>query len=331
MDVDRQVVCGKAWNSSQLHWPSGLCPSLRVKSPVPRSGGVGPNDSTGKSSDQILARRQARALRAGFAAVKAARDRRFAHGAKLMAHRRLNAGSSVARLYGNDNTATAAVFRDGAKAAHKRGFDRRSRNRLIAAAYEQSRPRATMPEFIIDFGSAGVPAEPDGRLHGPAFQRNHAAIWSAMEDFLRDASGDVLELGSGTGQHIADFARRTPQLTWWPSDIIPAHLASIEAWRRDAKLPNLRAPQRIDLDQFRLALSAGGGQPCRHALHQRAAHRPLARCRKPCSPAPGVNCAMAARCSSMARSNATAPIPRRTMRLSMPVCAPRIRNGACAT
>jgi hypothetical protein len=105
-----------------------------------------------------------------------------------------------------------------------------------------------MAEFIADFAKAGVPKEPDGRLHGPAFARNHAAIWSAMDDFLHDADGDALELASGTGEHIADFARRTPRLTWWPSDIVPAHLASIEAWRRDAKLPNLHAPQRIDLD-----------------------------------------------------------------------------------
>ncbi len=104
-----------------------------------------------------------------------------------------------------------------------------------------------MPKFVTDFRNAGQPPEPDGRLHGPAFQRNHSAIWSAMAAFLRAQSGDVLELGSGTGQHIAEFARRAPQLTWWPSDIFPAHLASIDAWRHHAGLHNLRAPQRIDL------------------------------------------------------------------------------------
>jgi SAM-dependent methyltransferase len=104
-----------------------------------------------------------------------------------------------------------------------------------------------MAQFISDYGKAGVPKEPDGRLHGPAYERNRAPIWSAMAAFLADQSGDVLELGSGTGQHVTDFARRAPQLTWWPSDIVPAHLASIDAWRREAGLANLRAPQRIDL------------------------------------------------------------------------------------
>jgi SAM-dependent methyltransferase len=104
-----------------------------------------------------------------------------------------------------------------------------------------------MAEFVVDFGKSGAPAAPDGRLDGPAFHRNHEAIWSAITVFLSAQTGDVLELGSGTGQHIAEFARRTPSLTWWPSDTYPSHLASIEGWRRHAGLANLRVPQRIDL------------------------------------------------------------------------------------
>jgi SAM-dependent methyltransferase len=106
---------------------------------------------------------------------------------------------------------------------------------------------AVMAEFVVEFGKSGTPPAPDGRLDGPAFHRNHDAIWSAIDGFLSKQNGNVLELGSGTGQHIAEFARLTPDLTWWPSDIYPSHLASIEAWRRHAGLANLRAPQRIDL------------------------------------------------------------------------------------
>ena len=103
-----------------------------------------------------------------------------------------------------------------------------------------------MPQFVVDFGSLGKTPE-EGRLDAPAFHRNHEAIWGAIAEFMAGARGDVLEVGSGTGQHAADFARRTPQLTWWPSDILPSHLASIEGWRRQAGLANLREPQRIDL------------------------------------------------------------------------------------
>ncbi len=104
-----------------------------------------------------------------------------------------------------------------------------------------------MSKFVVEYGHVGKPPEPDGRLDGPAFHRNHDAIWSAMAGFLATQAGDVLELGSGTGQHAAAFAERSPRLTWWPSDIYPSHLASIAAWRSHAGLANLQAPQRIDL------------------------------------------------------------------------------------
>lgn len=113
-------------------------------------------------------------------------------------------------------------------------------------ALSPTRPVATMAKFVVEFGKE-LPPTPDGRLDGPAFHRNHDVIWSAIARFLSEQSGDVLELGSGTGQHAVEFARRSPNLVWWPSDIYPSHLGSIDAWRRHAGLANLRAPQRIDL------------------------------------------------------------------------------------
>lgn len=106
-----------------------------------------------------------------------------------------------------------------------------------------------MAKFVVDFRKLGQEPAPDGRLDGPAFHRNHEAIWSAIGGFLSEARGDVLELGSGTGQHAMTYAARTPALTWWPSDISPSHLASIAAWRAEARLANLVAPQRIDLSR----------------------------------------------------------------------------------
>ena len=104
-----------------------------------------------------------------------------------------------------------------------------------------------MVKFVVDFAKTGTPPASDGRLDAPAFHRNHEAIWSAIAEFLDAQAGDVLEIGSGTGQHVVTFARRTPQLAWWPSDIFPSHLASIDAWREHEGLANVRAPQRIDL------------------------------------------------------------------------------------
>lgn len=105
-----------------------------------------------------------------------------------------------------------------------------------------------MTKSILESSVIGRPPDQgDGRLDAPAFQRNHEPIWQAIEGPLGGKTGSVLELGSGTGQHAVTYARRASHLTWWPSDIDPSHLASIAAWRRDAGLANLRAPQRIDL------------------------------------------------------------------------------------
>lgn len=103
-----------------------------------------------------------------------------------------------------------------------------------------------MPGFVVEFGQGEEPPA-DGRLRGPAFERNHAPIWSAIAPFLQDRSGDALEVGSGPGQHVVAYAARSPAITWWPSDIHPRHLASIAAWRAHARLANVQAPARIDL------------------------------------------------------------------------------------
>jgi hypothetical protein len=104
-----------------------------------------------------------------------------------------------------------------------------------------------MAEYVVEFGKDGRPVSPDGRLDAPAFHRNHQAIWTVLQQFLSGKSGDVVEAGSGTGQHVVDFARHTPEITWWPSDLNEQHLKSIAAWRAHAELPNIRPPLRIDL------------------------------------------------------------------------------------
>jgi len=125
-----------------------------------------------------------------------------------------------------------------------------------------------MPQFVVDFGNLGQ-APDEGRLDAPAFHRNHEAIWGAIAGFMGNARGDVLEIGSGTGQHAAAYALRAPHLTWWPSDILPSHLASIEGWRRQAGLTNMRPPQRIDLTDAAWSWSGGEltAMLCINVLH----------------------------------------------------------------
>jgi hypothetical protein len=104
-----------------------------------------------------------------------------------------------------------------------------------------------MAEYVVEFGKDGRGIEPDGRLDAPAFHRNHQAIRTVLLRFLGGKSGDAIEAGSGTGQHVVDFARHIPDVTWWPSDLNEQHLRSIEAWRAHAQLSNIRPPLRIDL------------------------------------------------------------------------------------
>ncbi|CCD90087.1 conserved hypothetical protein; putative S-adenosyl-L-methionine (SAM)-dependent methyltransferase domain [Bradyrhizobium sp. ORS 285] len=104
-----------------------------------------------------------------------------------------------------------------------------------------------MAEYVVEFGRDGRRVEPDGRLDAAAFHRNHQPIWAVLARLLDGRSGDVLEAGSGTGQHIVHFAAQRPDLIWWPSDYNDNHLASIAAWRTHAGLSNIRDAQRLDL------------------------------------------------------------------------------------
>ena len=103
-----------------------------------------------------------------------------------------------------------------------------------------------MPRYVANFAAAQT-ADSFGRLDSPSFHRNHDPIWTVLDPFLADQSGDVLEVGSGTGQHVVEFARRAPAIRWQPSDLAPEHLRSIDAWRATSGVANVRAPVAIDL------------------------------------------------------------------------------------
>ncbi len=96
-------------------------------------------------------------------------------------------------------------------------------------------------------------ADPDPRLFAPATERNRDPILAVLTRMLapRDGAaaldGDVLEIASGTGQHVAFFAARLPGLRFQPSDPDPANRTSIAAWVAEAGLANVRAPLALDV------------------------------------------------------------------------------------
>jgi SAM-dependent methyltransferase len=88
---------------------------------------------------------------------------------------------------------------------------------------------------------------PDGGLHA-ATDRNRDAILAVLRRVLPPA-GLVLEIASGTGQHVAYFARALPALRWQPSDGSAAHLASIAAWSAAAGAENVAPPVLLDVER----------------------------------------------------------------------------------
>ncbi len=80
----------------------------------------------------------------------------------------------------------------------------------------------------------------------PATERNREPIREVLARVL-PATGQVLEIASGTGEHAVAFARAFPGLTWQPTDPDATSRASIAAWREEAQLPNLAAPLAFDV------------------------------------------------------------------------------------
>jgi SAM-dependent methyltransferase len=81
------------------------------------------------------------------------------------------------------------------------------------------------------------------RLYFPATQGNRQPIWETLKPRL-PAVGRILEIASGSGEHLAHFAERSPNIQWTPSDPEPAHRASQAAWCRE--LTNVEAPLNLD-------------------------------------------------------------------------------------
>jgi cyclopropane fatty-acyl-phospholipid synthase-like methyltransferase len=85
----------------------------------------------------------------------------------------------------------------------------------------------------------------DYRLSSPAALRNRDPILGVLRTLLPSA-GKVLEIASGTGEHIVHFAASFADLIWIPSDLSSESRASIQGWIQTERLPNVLAP--LDLD-----------------------------------------------------------------------------------
>lgn len=106
----------------------------------------------------------------------------------------------------------------------------------------------------------------DVRQSAPAAARNREPLLAALTPHLPRA-GLVLEIASGSGEHACFFARSLPHLTWQPSDPDLAAQASIEAWSREAALPNLLPPLTVDAALPPWSVSRAEAVVCINMIH----------------------------------------------------------------
>ena len=89
---------------------------------------------------------------------------------------------------------------------------------------------------------------PDAREHAPSYERNREPILAALEEILGQARpSELLELGSGTGQHAAYLAPRLPWLGQWRPTELEERLPSVRAWREASGADNLEEPVALDV------------------------------------------------------------------------------------
>ena len=82
--------------------------------------------------------------------------------------------------------------------------------------------------------------------HSPAAERNKAPILAQLQRLL-PASGRLLEIAAGTGQHAAHCAAGLPGWVWQPTDPDAAALQAIRAWSSSAANPRLLPPLQLDV------------------------------------------------------------------------------------
>ena len=86
----------------------------------------------------------------------------------------------------------------------------------------------------------------DARLHYAATARNREPILAVLREYL-PAHGTVLEIASGSGEHIVHFARAFPALTFHPSDPERSARASVDAWVKHEALTNVVPSAALDV------------------------------------------------------------------------------------
>jgi Protein of unknown function (DUF938) len=106
----------------------------------------------------------------------------------------------------------------------------------------------------------------DHRQYAPATVRNRDFILDVLREVL-PTTGVILEIASGSGEHVVHFARNLPSLVFQPSDPEPDALLSVAAWMKAAEVTNVRAPIVLDASQPRWPIASADGIICINMVH----------------------------------------------------------------
>ena len=94
--------------------------------------------------------------------------------------------------------------------------------------------------------SASIATPQSGaKMHAPSAIRNAAALITLLHDHA-PKTGNALEIASGTGQHVIEFAAALPDLNWQPSEIDSTRRASIDAYVEEVGLTNIAPAKSLD-------------------------------------------------------------------------------------
>ena len=104
------------------------------------------------------------------------------------------------------------------------------------------------------------------RQTAPAAERNKEPILGVLRRVLPDR-GLVLEIASGTGQHVVHFAQALPDLEWQPSDPDPEARSSIAAWTAHEGLSNVRPPLDLDVRSEPWPIERADAVICINMIH----------------------------------------------------------------
>jgi SAM-dependent methyltransferase len=100
----------------------------------------------------------------------------------------------------------------------------------------------------------------------PAVARNRDPILEVLRRALPE-TGRVLEIASGTGEHIVHFARALPTLEWQPSDPSVDARQSISAWIAASGLTNIGEPLALDAASSDWPMEAADAILCINMVH----------------------------------------------------------------